>query len=115
MHAIRWTLNRPVAVFTTAATLGILAAASFALISVELSPPSQLPELRLSVQWLGASAFTVESEITRPLESLVQQLDHVTSIRSQTREGSAEHVEQIDTKAKIRLLEEELNERIHPL
>ncbi|MDE2814363.1 MAG: efflux RND transporter permease subunit, partial [Gemmatimonadota bacterium] len=115
MHAIRWTLNHPVAVFTAAATLGILAAASFAVISVELSPPSQLPELRLGVQWPGASALTVESEITRPLESLVQQLDHVTSIRSQTREGSAEIVVQFDTKANIGLLEVELNERIHPL
>lgn len=115
MRAIRWTLNHPIAVFTTVATLGILAVASFAVISVELSPPSQLPELRLGVQWPGASAFTVESEVTRPLESLVQQLDHVTSIRSQTREGSTELVVQFDTKANIGLLEVELNERVHQL
>ena len=115
MPAIRWTLNHPVAVFTMVATLGILAAASFAVISVELSPPSELPELRLSVQWPGASAFTVESEVTRPLESLVQQLDHVTGIRSQTREGSTELVVQFDTKANIGLLEVELNERVHQL
>lgn len=115
MRAIRWTLDHPVAVFTTVATCGILAAASFAVISVELSPPSELPKLRLSVQWSGASAFTVESEVTRPLESLVQQLDHVTSIRSQTREGHAEIAVQFDTKANIGLLEVELNERIHPL
>ena len=115
MPAIRWTLDHPVAVFTTVATLGILAAASFVVISVELSPPSELPELRLGVQWPGASAFTVESAVTRPLESLVQQLDHVTSIRSQTREGSTELVVQFDTKAHIGLLEVELNERVHPL
>ena len=115
MPAIRWTLDHPVAVFTTVATLGILAAASFAVISVELSPPSELPELRLGVQWPGASAFTVESEVTRPLESLVQQLDHVTGIRSQTREGSTELVVQFDTKANIGLLEVELNERVHQL
>ena len=115
MRAIRWTLDHPVAVFTTVATLGILAAASFAVISVELSPPSELPELRLSVQWPGASAFTVESEVTRPLESLAQQLDHVTGIRSQTREGSTELVVQFDTKANIGLLEVELNERVHQL
>ena len=115
MPAIRWTLDHPVAVFTAVATLGILAAASFAVISVELSPPSELPELRLSVQWPGASAFTVESEVTRPLESLVQQLDHVTGIRSQTREGSTELVVQFDTKANIGLLEVELNERVHQL
>ena len=115
MPAIRWTLTHPIAVFTTVATLGILAAASFAVISVELSPPSQLLELRLGVQWPGASAFTVESEVTRPLESLVQQLDHVTSIRSQTREGHAEIAVQFDSKANIDLLEVELNERVHPL
>ena len=115
MPAIRWTLDHPVAVFTAVATLGILAAASFAVISVELSPPSELPELRLSVQWPGASAFTVESEVTRPLESLVQQLDHVTGIRSQTREGSTELVVQFDSKANIGLLEVELNERVHQL
>ena len=115
MCAIRWTLDHPVAVFTTVATLGILAAASFAVISVELSPPSELPELRLGVQWPGASAFTVESEVTRPVESLVQQLNHVTSIRSQTREGHAELVAQFDTKANIGLLEVELNERVHQL
>ena len=113
MRAIRWTLDHPVAVFTTVATLGILAAASFAVISVELSPPSELPKLRLGVQWPGASAFTVESEVTRPLESLVQQLDHVIGIRSQTREGRAEIVVQFDTKANIGLLEVELNERVH--
>ena len=115
MRAIRWTLDHPIAVFTTVATLGILAAASLAVISVELSPPSELPELRLTVQWPGASAFTVESEVTRPLESLVQQLDHVTGIRSQTREGRAELAVQFDSKANIGLLEVELNERIHPL
>ena len=113
MRAIRWTLDHPVAVFTTVATLGILAAASFAVISVELSPPSNLPELRVTVQWPGASAFTVESEVTQPLESLVQQLDHVTSMRSQTREGSTELVVQFDAKANIGLLEVELNERVY--
>ena len=113
MRAIRWTLGHPVAVFTAVATLGILAAASFAIISVELSPPSNLPELRVTVQWPGASAFTVESEVTQPLESLVQQLDHVTSMRSQTREGSTELVVQFDAKANIGLLEVELNERVH--
>ncbi len=115
MRAIGWTLNHPVAVFTTAATLGILAAASFAVISVELSPPSELPELRLTVQWPGASAFTVESEVTQPLESLVQQLDHVTSVRSQTREAQAEIAVRFATKANIGLLEVELNERVHSL
>lgn len=113
MYAIRWTLDHPVAVFTAAATCGLLAAASFAVIAVKLSPPSELPELRLNAQWPGASAFTVESEVTRPLESLVQQLDHVTSIRSQTREGRAELVVQFDAEAHIGLLEVELNERIH--
>lgn len=113
MYAIRWTLDHPVAVFTAAATCGLLAAASFAVISVELSPPSELPELHLNAQWPGASAFTVESEVTRPLESLVQQLDHVTSIRSQTREGRAELVVQFDAEAHIGLLEVELNERVH--
>ena len=113
MRAIRWILDHPVAVFTTVATLGILAAASFAVISVELSPPSNLPELRVTVQWPGASAFTVESEVTQPLESLVQQLDHVTSMRSQTREGSTELVVQFDAKANIGLLEVELNERVY--
>lgn len=115
MYAIRWTLDHPIAVFTAAATCGLLAAASFAVIAVELSPPSERPELRLNAQWPGASAFTVESEVTRPLESLIQQLDHVTSIRSQTREGHAELVVQFDAEADIGLLEVELNERIHPL
>ena len=115
MLAIRWSLGHPIAVFTAAATLGILAVASFAVISVELSPPSELPELRLSVQWPGASAFSLESAVTRPLESLVQQLDRVTRIRSRTREGHAEIVVQFDTKANISLLEVELNERIHSL
>lgn len=115
MYAIRWTLDHPVAVFTAVATCGILAAASFAVISVELSPPSERPELRLHVQWPGASAFTVEAEVTRPLESLIQQLAHVTSIRSQTREGRAELVVQFDAEANIGLLEVELNERVHSL
>ncbi len=115
MYAIRWTLDHPIAVFTAVATLGLLAVASFAVISVELSPPSELPELRLGVQWPGASAFSLESAVTRPLESLVQQLDHVTSIRSQTREGHAEIAVQFDAKANVSLLEIELNERVHSL
>ncbi len=115
MQPMRWILAHPIAVFTTAATGGILAAASFAVIAVELAPPSQLPALLLSVQWPGASAFTVESEVTQPLESLVQQLDHVTSIRSQTREGRAEIAVQFDAVANMGLMEVELNERMYPL
>ena len=44
---------------------------------------------------------------------MVQQLDHITSIRSQTREGSTKIEVQFDTKANIGLLEVELNERVH--
>lgn len=79
---IRFSIRRPVAVGMAYAALALLGVASWVRVPVELLPETELPRLRVSATWRGASPETTEAFLTSPLEAAVQQVRGVETVSS---------------------------------
>ncbi len=66
--------------------LALLGVASWLRVPVELLPETELPRLRITATWPGASPETTEAFLTSPLEAAVQQVRGVEKITSESRE-----------------------------
>ncbi len=84
----------------------------FPLIPIDLDEEMDAPRLTVSLSWPGASAITIESRLTAPLESLMQGMRDVVLLRSTTSEGSAHITAEFARKADLQLAELELNEKL---
>ncbi|MEJ2203754.1 MAG: efflux RND transporter permease subunit, partial [Gemmatimonadota bacterium] len=91
---IRMSIRRPVAVAMTYTAVGLLGVAAWRNIPIELLPDTELPRLTVRGTWRGASPETVEAFLTSPLESVIQQVQGVEKIVSESFEtngvGTAE-------------------------
>ena len=108
-------LDRPVAVGVACATVFALGLLCLPLIPIDVDEEFGAPQLTVSVSWPGASALTIESRMTAPLESLVRGVRDVVALRSTTREGSAYVTAEFARSANLQRTELELNERIYAL
>ena len=81
-------IRRPVAVLSWA--LALLLAGTWAALDVPLEwvPQGELPEVRISASWGGASPRAVERYVAAPIERAVQRVPGVAGIQSYSREGS---------------------------
>jgi HAE1 family hydrophobic/amphiphilic exporter-1 len=89
---IRFSIRRPVAVAMLYAALALLGVASWLNVPVELLPETELPRLRITAQWPGASPEVTEAFLTSPIEAAVQQVRGVEKVTSTSEEerGSIE-------------------------
>lgn len=85
---IRFSIRRPVAVGMLYAALALLGVASWLNVPVELLPETELPRLRITAQWPGASPEVTEAFLTSPIEAAVQQVRGVENVTSTSSEGS---------------------------
>lgn len=106
-------LDRPVAVGVACGVVFALGLICFPLIPIDISEEASVPQLVVNVSWPGASAHTIESRLTAPLESLVRGVRGVARLRSTTGEGSAYVAAEFTPSADISRAELELNERIY--
>jgi len=106
-------LDRPVGVGVACAAVFALGMVCFPLIPIDISDEISTSQLTVHVSWPGASAFTIESRLTAPLESLVRSVRDVVGLRSTTREGSAYVTVGFTRTADLQRAELELNERIY--
>jgi HAE1 family hydrophobic/amphiphilic exporter-1 len=83
---IRFSIRRPVAVAMLYAALALLGVASWLNVPVELLPETELPRLRISAQWPGASPEVTEAFLTSPIEAAVQQVRGVEKVTSSSAE-----------------------------
>jgi HAE1 family hydrophobic/amphiphilic exporter-1 len=83
---IRFSIRRPVAVAMAYLALALLGVASWIELPVELLPDTELPRLRVSATWRGASPETTEAFLTSPLEAAVQQVRGVEKVQSVSEE-----------------------------
>jgi HAE1 family hydrophobic/amphiphilic exporter-1 len=83
---IRFSIRRPVAVGMLYAALAVLGVASWLSVPVELLPETELPRLRISAQWPGASPEVMEAFLTSPIEAAVQQVRGVEKVTSTSEE-----------------------------
>lgn len=106
-------LDRPVAVGVACVAVFALGMLCFPLIPIDIDEEVGAPQLTVSVSWPGASALTIESRLTAPLESLVRGVRDVVALRSNTREGSAYVTAEFARTADLQRAELDLNERIY--
>ena len=82
-------LGRPVAVLSW--SIALLVAGIWAVFStpLEWSPEVELPEVRITVEWSGASPRAVERYVAAPIERAVQEVAGTASVESFSEEGRA--------------------------
>lgn len=83
---IRFSIRRPVAVAMLYGALALLGVASWLRVPVELLPETELPRLRITAQWPGASPEVTEAFLTSPIEAAVQQVRGVEKVTSTSEE-----------------------------
>ena len=79
---IRSAIRRPVAVAMAYLALALFGVVAWAKIPVELLPDVELPRIRVTASWRGASPEATEALITSPLEAVVQQVRGVERVSS---------------------------------
>ena len=105
-------LNRPVAIMAWA--IALLLAGSWAATTVPLEwvPQVELPVVRVSASWPGASPRAMEQHVTAPIERAGQAVEGTARVQSLSREGSTvvtlEVGEEVDLGAYVARLNEQL-------
>ncbi len=116
---IRLSIRRPVAVAMTYTAVALLGVAAWRNIPIELLPDTELPRLTVRGTWRGASPETVEAFLTSPLESVIQQVQGVEKIVSESFEtngvGTAEIEVEFARDTDMDFARLELSERIATL
>ena len=84
-------------IIVTFAGLALLGLCLLPLLPLKLAPAGVLPRMVVAYSLPGASARTVEADVTLPVESLLGRLDGVVSIESQSADGRGRVIVDFDT------------------
>ncbi len=106
-------LDKPVAVGVAGVSVLVLGLVCFRLVPIDIGGQLDAPRLTVRVGWPGVSALTIESQITAPLESLVQSLRGVVRLSSTSAKGHASITAELAPDANVQLAELALAEKIY--
>ena len=87
---IKFFLHRPVAVIMTTFAFIVLGGVAAFRLPVSLMPDIDIPEISIHYSREDASVNEVENTITRYLCNQLQQIPHLTSIRSESEDGGGQ-------------------------
>ena len=114
---IDFSVRRPVAIAMLYCALGLLAWAAWQDLPVDVVPEGEVPKLSINTTWAGASAESVQSLITSPIEAVAVTVPGVHKVTSQSRRGQSavEHAERTRTNVRADLLDhrDERDRRLH--
>ncbi len=83
-------VRRPVFTTMLIATLVVLGLASFVQLGVDIFPKIDLPTITITTRLPGASPEEIESQITKPIEEVVNTISGLDELRSSTIEGQSQ-------------------------
>ena len=83
-------VRRPVFTTMVIATLVVLGLASFAQLGVDIFPKVDLPTITITTRLPGASPEEIESQVTKPIEEVVNTISGLDELRSSTIEGQSQ-------------------------
>src|SRR5690625_273146 len=111
-HRLRSWLSRPVAVSAWAAAM--LIAGSWAALQVPLEwvPQVELPEVRISASWPGASPRAVERYVTVPIERAVQSVPGTQHVESLSQDGVSSVILSVSEEADLAMYVAEVGEQL---
>src|ERR1044071_3906139 len=82
MQLTRMAVYRPVVALTVALALTLFGVVSYFSLGLENNPELNLPYVTVTAAYPGASAQTVEEQVTRPLEDSISSLGGIKSMQS---------------------------------
>ena len=109
---IRFFIHRPIAVIITTLSLVLLGVITFRQIPVSLLPNIAIPEITVQISYPSASAKELNETISKPILNQLQQVNHLTDIEAESRDGFAVLKLRFDFGANINLAYIETNEKI---
>jgi len=83
-------VRRPVFTTMVIATLVVLGLASYVQLGVDIFPKVDLPTITITTRLPGASPEEIESQITKPIEEVVNTISGLDELRSSTIEGQSQ-------------------------
>jgi hydrophobic/amphiphilic exporter-1 (mainly G- bacteria), HAE1 family len=92
MWITRVSINHPVFATMVMLALLVLGLFSYQRLQIEQMPDVSIPVVFISVQYPGASPEAVENDLTKPIENVVNTINGVKLIRSNSYEGRSETV-----------------------
>jgi HAE1 family hydrophobic/amphiphilic exporter-1 len=89
MWITRTSINQPVFATMVMAALVVLGAFSYRLLPVEQMPEINMPVVWITVPYPGASPESIESDVIKPIENVINSVDGVKNLYATAREGMA--------------------------
>jgi hydrophobic/amphiphilic exporter-1 (mainly G- bacteria), HAE1 family len=87
VNPIRAAVERPYMVAVAVLLTVLFSALAFRTIPIQLKPTVDKPLITVSTDFRGASAIEVEQQVTRELEDVLQQVENVRKMTSESSEG----------------------------
>ena len=82
-------IRRPVFAFMMSAAIVVLGIASYTRLGLDLMPKTDLPVVVVRTSLPGASSEEIESQITKPIEEVVNTIAGIDELRSASEQGSS--------------------------
>ena len=89
MNLVRFAISKPVTVAVGVILLTLFGLLSLFRIPIQLTPNVDNAEISITTNWTGASPVEVEREITESQEEELKNLEGLTEIESESRDGQA--------------------------
>jgi len=83
-------VRRPVLTTMLIATMVVLGLASFVQLGVDIFPKVDLPTITITTRLPGASPEEIESQVTKPIEEVINTISGLDELRSSTIEGQSQ-------------------------
>jgi HAE1 family hydrophobic/amphiphilic exporter-1 len=106
-------IKRPVFATVLMLTLVTLGVFSYRRLAIDMMPDVEIPVLTILTEYPGASAETVEREVSKRLEEAVNPISGVKHIYSTSREGLSSVVVEFDLEVKINEASQEVRAKIN--
>ena len=82
-------IRRPVFAFMMSAAILVLGIASYSQLGLDLMPKTDMPVVFVQTSLAGASAEEIETQITKPIEEVVNTIAGIDELRSTSQQGSS--------------------------
>jgi len=112
MWITRTSINQPVFATMVMAALCVLGIFSYKNLRVERMPDINFPAIFIQVQYPGASPEAVENDVTKPVEEVVNTVNGVRLIRSNSWEGRSETYLELRLDANVERAVQDVRDKI---
>jgi HAE1 family hydrophobic/amphiphilic exporter-1 len=82
-------IRRPVFAFMMSAAIVVLGIASYSQLGLDLMPKTDFPVVMVRTSLPGASAEEMETQVTKPIEEVVNTIAGIEELRSGSQQGSS--------------------------